>query len=116
MLTYENEPTIRFALIRRLDKEPGVKICDLQVVPHLHDDPPFIAVGVLAQLGSLLITKSVFHLPAQFEHAHLLNEIDEIAEQYKAARLDFFGRGAVMREPERQLRGNGHRGLWERYG
>jgi len=30
MLTADDTPTIRFALSRRLGKEPGVEICDLK--------------------------------------------------------------------------------------
>lgn len=116
MLTYEDEPTIRFALMRRLDKEPGVEICDLRVEPHLSEDPPFIAVGLVALLGKLLITRSTFHLPPVFEHRHLLNELDEIAEQYKAARKEYFRGGMVMKASEHELAGTGLRGRWAQYG
>jgi len=116
MLTYENEPTIRFALLRRLDQEPGVKVCEIKVIPHLTEQPPFIAVGVLVKLGELLTTRSIFHLPAEFDHRHLVNEIDEIAEQYRAARKAYFRNGMVMTTPEKQLLGNGLRGNWAKYG
>lgn len=116
MLTYSDEPTIRFAMMRRLDKEPGVKICEIKTVPHLRDDPPYIAVGVLATVMDAIVTRSIFELPAQFELRHLHNEIDEIAEQFKAARLDFFGKGCFLLEPEKQLAGSGLRGRWKQYG
>lgn len=99
--------------MRRLDKEPGVEICDVLIQPA----DGFIAVGILALLGQMLITKSRFHLPDPFEIGHLHNEIDEIAEQYKAARKEFFGRGGnFMAHPEKQLAGTGLRGRWAKYG
>ncbi len=143
MLTYTDAPTIRNAIIKRLDKEPGVEICEIIVMPHIggvnREDPErcletikflvahvpieqlqprieCISVGVLARLGHSLVTRSRFELPPEFTHQHLINEVDEIAEQYKAARLDFWGRGAVMREPEKQLAGTGLRGRWTSYG
>lgn len=127
MLTGEDTPTIRFAIMRRLDKEPGVEICDL-IVRTTEDIPGpmglvyerplgFIAVGILALLGQMLTTRSHFHLPDPFEIGHLHNEIDEIAEQYKAARKEFFGRGGnFMAHPEKQLAGTGLRGRWAKYG
>ena len=116
MVTYEEEPTIRFAISGRLDKEPRVELCEIQVKPHLKAEPPYIAVGVLCRLGKLLVHKSVFHLPAQFQHGHLLNEIDEIAESCKAARREFFKGGMVVKNSENHLPGTGLRGNWARYG
>ena len=113
MLDAESEPTIRFAIMRRLDAEPGVEICDLQIRPNLADS--FIAVGMVARLGKLLIADAQFHLPIPFEIGHLHNEIDEIAEGFKKARHDFFKSG--MRQVERkQLSGTGLRGRWAQYG
>lgn len=117
MLTYDDTPTIRNAILKRLDTEPGVQVRDLKIAPHLREAPPFIAVGILATIDNGPILRSVFHLPSVWEHRHLLNEIDQIAEQYKAARKDHFGRGfGLIVTPEKQMLGTGFRGLWERYG
>lgn len=136
MLTDADTPTIRFALHRRLDKEPGVEICDIKFQRYRTCDTyvdldrgtprrrpvataraPFLRVGIEATLGRSLITRSVFDLPIPFSVQHLRNEIDEIAEQYKAARKDYFGRGAgLVLTPERQLAGTGTRGRWTTYG
>lgn len=132
MLTEADTPTIRFAIIRRLDTEPGVKICDLKFEKYGKGDryrdldsggelkiaaEPFIRVGLVAEVGSVIVTRSVFDLPVPFSHQHLVNEIDEIAEQHKAARKDFFGRGnGVILTPEKQLKGSGTRGRWASYG
>lgn len=119
MLSFDDDPTIRFAIHRRLDHERGVKICEIKIAPHRKDKPPFIAVGVLTELDNSLVLRSVFHLPGEFDIAHLRNEIDQIAEQYKAARKEYFGRvfaGQVMMTPERQLLGTGLRGLWAQHG
>ncbi len=117
MLTYDDEPTIRFAIRRRLEKEPGVRILDLHVKPRLSDIPPHIRVGIRAQLGQLpLYPKSRFDLPAEFEHIALLNEIDEIAEQYKECRRAFFANGGKSVGVEIEVKGTGVRGRWKRYG
>lgn len=114
MLTYEDEPTIRHALMKRLEKERGVKIC--QILIHEHED--CIAVGILATLDDGfdrgIVTRSRFELPRQFALSHLHNEIDEIAEQFKAARRDHMGRSiaGVILDPETQLSGTGLRGRW----
>jgi hypothetical protein len=39
MLTYHDEPTIRFAIERRLSKEPGVTHLEIHVKPRLFDVP-----------------------------------------------------------------------------
>ncbi|MCP5940276.1 hypothetical protein NL351_30640, partial [Klebsiella pneumoniae] len=76
----------------------------IQIRDHSREDPPFTAIGILTRLDMALVVKSVFHLPVLFELRHLHNEIDEIAEQMKAARFDHFGRGALMVSgAERQL-------------
>lgn len=113
MLTADDTPTIRFAITRRLDAEPGVEICEIKFAKH----PDHIAVGILATLGKTIVTRSRFDLPNSFELSHLHDEIDEIAEQYKAARKVYFGRGgSFLIQPERQLDGSGLRGRWAKYG
>lgn len=132
MLYASDTPSIRFALHRRLDHEPGVQIVDIKFEKYKAGDrytadlggkiwavanEPFIRVGVLATLGGTILTRSRFDLPVPFEIGHLRNEIDEIAEQYKAARKEYFGRGhGVILTPETQLRGTGLRGRWADYG
>ncbi len=113
MLTDEDTPTIRNALYRRLNAELGVKICDIKFAR----GAGFIRVGVLATIDDGPIARSMFELPNPFEHGHLVDEIDEIAEQCKAARKEHFGRGGgLILTPERQLQGSGLRGRWARYG
>ena len=113
MLTEDDAPTIRHAITRRLDKEPGVEVCDIV----MNSAGDHIAVGVLVRLDARIVTRSRFDLPIPFEHGHLLNEIDEIAEQLKAARKTYFGRGGgFLIQPERQLMGTGLRGRWLSYG
>ena len=125
-MTYEDEPTIRHAIMRRFDPakgkkgERGIKVCEILVQPHMIENPPFIAVGVLAAIDSEHdgpIVRSYFHLPAEFELRHLHNEIDEIAEQYKSARIDMALNGRMMKFGEqRTMLGTGLRGNWAMYG
>ena len=112
MLTADDTPTIRNAIHRRLGKEPGVRICDIKFTK----SEVAIRCGVVATLGmdERIVTRSMFDLPAEFEHSHLINELDEIAEQYKAARLEFFKTGGVVGEKE--VSGTGLRGRWAQYG
>ncbi len=112
MLTIEDEPTIKHAIIRRLDKERGVKIYDTVVSGH-HD---CIKVGVLLGVDNRLILKSIFDLPPEFELGHVHSEVDEIAEQVKKARTDSIIRTDLERTPEVKMSGTGLRGRWERYG
>lgn len=111
MLTADDTPTIRFALTRRLDAEPGVRVYDIK----FHKEAGVVAVHVELLVGNALIVESDFHLPDPFELGHLHNEIDEIAEHCKKARLEFWRHGRVMRG-RRELPGTGLRGRWERYG
>lgn len=111
MLTFEDEPTIRHAIMKRLDKERGVDISDVLIKSHLD----CIAVGILATIDDAIVVRSRFDLPPEFDYRHLHNEIDQVAEQYKAARLDFTGRGHHLRQPEIQLMGTGLRGLWAKH-
>ena len=76
---------------------------------------PFIRVGLLFELGSTIIVKSVFDLPDPFEHGHLVAEIDEIADGFKKARKDVFTAALPVSEVKR-VPGTGARGRWARYG
>lgn len=111
MLTADDKPTIRYAILRRLDKETGVQVCAIKFV----EGDDCIGVGVLAKLGNTIITSSQFQLPLVFEHSHLLNEIDEIAEHIKDARRDFFTAALPVSEV-RKIAGTGLRGRWAQYG
>lgn len=118
MLTVDDIPTIRFAIQRRLDGEFGIDAVytTFNKYPGSH-----ISVEIEILLGWIgdkaFMVNSAFDLPDPFEHGHLIDEIDQIAEQIKAARKDFFGRGAgLILTPHMQLAGTGRRGLWARYG
>jgi hypothetical protein len=116
MLNYEDgQPTIKFAIERRLDKEPGVRVLEVKIQPHPTAVPAFIAVGVLAIIDEDLIATGTFHLPWEFEHIHLLNEIDEIAEGYKLARINVALEGKPGEGMKRTLLGTGLRGRWEQH-
>lgn len=116
MLTHADEPTIRFALNRRLDKEPGTRVGEIKCTPHLKAEPPYTQVEAEIYLNSTLTVRTAFHLPEPFEHRHLLNEIDEIAESCKRARLDFWKQGQSMMGAHNELPGTGLRGRWSNYG
>lgn len=112
MLTWEDAPTIRWAILKRLEKEPGVRFVRVFAKPF----PGHIGVGVEATVHDTLQTRSHFRLPVEFEHAHLIREIDEIAEQIKAAWREFNG---VIRSDQTaggQLAGNGLAGNFRKVG
>ena len=116
MLTYDDEPLIRNAILKRLDAESGVKIYDIQVHPRRKFMVVKVGAIVSPTVGNGCNVQSRFDLPASFEHAHLLDEIDQIAEQYKAAKKDWWLEGCPPNMEPRTLLGTGSRGLWERYG
>src|SRR5579863_3174268 len=120
MLTWTDDPTIRHAILKRLDLERGVELLEVKITPHPKATPRFIAVGVLARIDHTLDARSLFHLTWSLEIGHLRNEIDENAEALKAARKDHFGRvfrGQLMvGDMQRTLVGNGLRGNWGKYG
>ena len=122
MLGIDDQPTIKHAILKRLDKEPGIAVCEVAMHAHEKATPPYIAVGVLYTVDGLYVEKAtiaqaLFDLPIPFEHSHLLNEIDEVCEQAKAVRKSIVGRGrGLILMPEKQLRGNGRRGNWAKYG
>jgi hypothetical protein len=129
MLTSEDDSTIRFALRWRLDGEPGANVLEPTLVQPIkrgewYTDVKsqmdvqaregFIRVVVEVKLGETIGVLSEFHLPDPFEHGHLVDEIDEIAESLKKVRKETFlsslpgKRGGVV--------GTGARGNWDRYG
>lgn len=118
-------------MLKRLDREPGAKLVDGSIKHCLAGESywdfdanketmaflPFFRVGTLIELDHVILTRSRFDLPIPFELRHLHNEIDEIAEHFKAVRREYYGRGAPMLVgTEKQLRGNGMRGNWKKYG
>lgn len=115
MLIAADEGTIRNAILKRLGKEPGTAVADILVEDH--GDHIKVGVWVLledtVQLAGLIDIRARFDLPAEFEHSHLLNEIDEIAEACKEARrkagIALLIAGPGKREP---LTGTGLRGRW----
>lgn len=121
MLTVDDIPTIRHALVRRLDSELNVRTGEIKILPPgKKSKASFIHVEVECFVGPFmgepLRLFSAFHLPPSFEHSHLLNEIDEIAESCKAAWADYWKRGRTMMGPMHHLPGTGLRGRWASYG
>jgi hypothetical protein len=130
LLTADDIPTIEWAIRRRLDTEPGAFVFipilaqpyakgewylpNPEVEIYAQAGEPFIRVGVMIKLGETILLRSKFDLPDPFEHGHLLNEVDQLAEQCKQARKGFFTSGLTKRE--RKLPGTGLRGGWDRYG
>lgn len=113
MLSFADYPTIKHAIMKRLDKEPGVDVLEIRILKR----KDCIAVGVHTWVDKRLDPKSFFDLPPEFDYRLLHDEIDEIAEQIKAARKDYFGKGIVIMpvNTRRQLAGNGLRGNWKKY-
>lgn len=110
LLAPRDFPIIRHAIIKKLDAEPGVKICDIK----LRERADCVRVGIIAVLDGFdgLVVDSRFELPKQFELRHVHNEIDQIAEQYKFARRDFWSHRRTLPGIEHQVIGTGMRGLW----
>ena len=116
-----DDPIIRRAIERRLGKEPGVYILAIHVdtKPATLTSPGFIAVGINARIDEMLDFVAFFDLPLQFQHVHLINEIDQCCEKAKEARRDF-GRtihGGLLTEimKRKPLGGTGRRGLWRQF-
>lgn len=113
-MNYEDNATIRNAILKRLDTESCV-IFDLQI----KKEKDCIAVGVWAAIlnagPDIIDTRSFFDLKPEFTHKDLLNEIDEIAEQIKAVRKSA-GPFAIFnpsQDPRREaVKGTGLRGRW----
>lgn len=118
MMTHEDMNTVQYALSKRLGEIPGVEALEVKTKYHAHDQPPFIAVGVEFLVDKMLVGISVFDLPVPFEHGHMMNELDQIAEQIKAIRRDAGHLAPQTREVanigSRPIVGTGRRGLWPR--
>lgn len=122
MLTYDDEPTIRNAIMKRLGNERGVKIADIEVKDFPDAKPPHMQVGIWLVLldridtAGLIDVRSFFDLPEGCEHSHLVNEIDEVAEQLKVVRRQTIVGKSIFNPFRRLIRhavsGTGFRGRW----
>lgn len=118
-MNFEDNATVRNAILKRLDLEKGVMVFDIKI----EQKADCIAVGVWAGIldagKDIIDTRSFFDLPPEFEHKHLLNEIDEICEQIKESRKHaglfavFDASKSHIREP---VKGTGLRGRWANFG
>ena len=113
MLTADDEPIIRRALMRRLDSEPGVRVLEILIKDH----PDHIAVGCLLHVDDKIIVKSVFDLEPVFYLKDVHNQADEIAEGCKEARKTLRAVGLAMPDPGAiseifHAKGSGRRGFW----
>ena len=108
---HQEETTIRNILETRLESLHLVKILEFKhkvVGDH-------IRIGVLLDVDDLkLCVSSVFELPLIFEKRELLNQVDEIAEAVKTARLEVACTLALPTTHSRELPGTGMRGSWGR--
>ena len=118
MLTIEDKPTIKNAIMRRLDNEPGVAVVSIDFRDN-EDGSLRVHVWLLRtdtiQEFGMVDTHSDFDLPKEFHHSHLINEIDQIAEHSKEAKRQAGGR--LIYRPEflrgrEPVTGTGLRGLW----
>lgn len=115
MLTWDDAPTIRWAILKRLEKEPGVRFVHV----FAKQFPGFIGVGVeasIADVEPMVQTRSHFRLPPVWEIRTLHNEIDQIAEQIKAIRREH--RGIVRSDQSigAQIAGTGLDGQMKKVG
>lgn len=111
MLTYEDKPSIKYGIEKRLGKESGVSVLEILVTKHR----ACITVGVLyivdAHDDQKLIMRSTFDLPLEFYLKQVHNQIDEMCEQVKFARKDY-GITRCLYQKEKPVPGTGRRGAW----
>jgi hypothetical protein len=115
MLSFDDAPTIRHAIIKRLDKEPGVRFTTVYAKRFADG----IGVGIeatIADVTPMLQTRSAFRLPPEFELRALHNEIDQVAEQIKAIRRAHLGIVRSDQTTSGQLAGTGIDGTLEKAG
>lgn len=123
MMTFADEATIRNAIWKRLHEPGKTEMADIQVENHRDASPAHIRVGIWfilkdrIQHEGLIDPRSFFDLPAEFTHGHLLNEIDEIAEQLKVIRKETGRVGLVFKaltvfQRRTAVIGTGLRGRW----
>lgn len=110
LLTGRDEPTIKHILTTRLETLPRVKILDFK----MKTTRDCIKIAVLLDVDDLKLgVDSYFELPLVFEKTQLLNEIDEIAEGVKTARVEMLVCTDLKPSPlTRRLPGTGIRGRW----
>lgn len=107
-------PIIRQAIYNKLETLPHARLGEEPTIHVVEDeDPPHIRVGIRLQIdeGNLYV-ESIFHLPLSFELRQVHNEIDEIAENVKEARLSYWRNGRPAHTGRVKLRGTGLRGRW----
>jgi hypothetical protein len=61
-VNYADAPTVRWAILKRLDTERGVKVHDIQI----KRGDGFIGVGMILVVDGHITLRSVFHLPPQY--------------------------------------------------
>jgi hypothetical protein len=122
VLSYEDEPTIKNAIMRRLHEVGKTEIVDIEVVNHPLAIPAHMTVDLwwilrdMVQDTGLIDGRSGFDLPSKFDHKHLVNEIDEVSEQMKEVRRRST-LGRILWEPGKShvrqpVKGTGLRGRW----
>lgn len=111
MLTFDDEPTVKAAIEKRFGREKGVRILDVRMAKGAES----LSVGVSAELDGALHLRGMFELPPSFDYRHLHDEIDQLSEQAKEARRDFWRRGRPDAVDNVALTGTGMRGLWARH-
>ena len=104
---HQEDSTIRNILETRLEGMHGVKVLEFKHKP-IGDH---IRIGVLLDVDDLaIVVSSQFELPLIFEKRELLNQIDEIAEAVKTARLEVACTRDLPTTHSRELPGTGMRG------
>ncbi len=118
----DDEASIKNAIWKRLFERGKTEIAAIEVEEEKDAVPPYIRVSIWfvlkdrVQMEGIIDPRSFFDLPAEFTHAHLLNEIDEIAEQLKEVRRKTAIDGLLWRpgatQPRQEVNGTGLRGRW----
>lgn len=116
MLTIADDSTIRHAIWKRLVTEPGVilhKFDDIGIRVRKDKRAIEIQVRPLVQPipgmenAEVLRITAAITAPLAIHHSDLLNEVDQVAEQIKAARRDYLGIGHSILTTKTQLAGRG---------
>lgn len=110
LLTHKDENTIRHVIVTRLESLPRVKLLDFKMKVAFD----CIKIALLLDVDDLRLgVESFFELPLVFDKAALLNELDEISEGIKTARLETIVCTDLKPSPlSRRLPGTGIRGRW----
>lgn len=126
MLTFDDQNTIRNAIAKRVNGESGM-LCHrfddigirLKYAPRRALRDTKVPIGIQIQVkiyvqpipglktGEILGLTSAITAPLEFDHATLLNEIDEVIEGCKAARREHLGKTHSILSTKAQMAGNG---------